>query len=168
MKYDYAFEVATSNIRFGPGTTHEVGMDLADLGVKRVMVLTDPILSKLPPVDTVLESLSDQRIAYSLFDGVRVEPTDTSLKEAIEFAKAEPFQGFVAVGGGSTIDTAKVANLYSSYPTEDFLDYVNAPIGKGSPVPGELKPLFAIPTTAGTGSETTGVAVFDLEEIVWE
>lgn len=165
MKYDYAFEVATSNIRFGPGTTREVGMDLADLGVKRVMVLTDPILSKLPPVDTALESLSDQGIAYSLFDGVRVEPTDTSLKEAIEFAKAEPFQGFVAVGGGSTIDTAKVANLYSSYPAEDFLDYVNAPIGKGSPVPGELKPLFAIPTTAGTGSETTGVAVFDLEEM---
>ena len=165
MQYDYAFEMTTTSIRFGPGTTREVGMDLADLGIKRVMVLTDPILSKLPPVATVLESLSDQKIAYSLFDGVRVEPTDTSLKEAIEFARTGPFEGFVAVGGGSTIDTAKVANLYSSHPPEDFLDYVNAPIGKGSPVPGELKPLFAIPTTAGTGSETTGVAVFDLEQM---
>lgn len=165
MKYDSAFEMATSNIRFGPGTTREVGMDLADLGVKKVMVLTDPVLSELPPVAAVLESLTDQKIAYSLFDEVRVEPTDTSLKKAIDFARAEPFEGFVAVGGGSTLDTAKVANLYSTYPPDDFLDYVNAPIGKGLPVPGAIKPLFAIPTTAGTGSETTGVAIFDLEEI---
>ena len=165
MKYDYAFEMSTSSIRFGPGTTREVGMDLADLGIERVMVLTDPNLSQLPPVTTVLDSLSDQKIAYSLFQNVRVEPTDSSLKEAIEFARSEPFQGFVAVGGGSTIDTAKVANLYSSYPPENFLDYVNSPIGKGLPVPGVLKPLLAIPTTAGTGSETTGVAIFDLEEM---
>jgi len=96
---------------------------------------------------------------------VRIEPTDTSFKKAIELARSTPFEGFVAVGGGSTIDTAKVANLYSTYPPRDFLDYVNQPIGKGLPVPGQLKPLFAIPTTAGTGSETTGVAIFDLEEM---
>lgn len=165
MKYDYAFEMATSNIRFGHGATREVGMDLADLKVKRVMVLTDPALSKLPPAATVLESLSHEKIDYWLFDRVSVEPTDASLREAIEFARAEPFDGFVAVGGGSTIDTAKVANLYSTYPPDNFLDYVNPPIGRGLPVPGSLKPLFAIPTTAGTGSETTGVAIFDFEEM---
>ena len=84
MAYDYAFEMAASDIRYGPGTTHEVGMDLADLGIKRVMVLTDPYLSKLPPVEKVIESLTREKIAYALFDQVRVEPTDTSFKEAIE------------------------------------------------------------------------------------
>ncbi|MCG2774746.1 MAG: iron-containing alcohol dehydrogenase, partial [Desulfobacterales bacterium] len=164
MEYDYAFEMAASNIRFGPGTTREVGMDLSELGLKRVMVVTDPNLTGMQPVETVLESLSRENVSYSLFDRVRIEPTDSSLKEAIEFAKSDSFDGFVAVGGGSTIDTAKVANLYTTYPA-DFLDYVNPPIGKGVPVPGELKPLFAIPTTAGTGSETTGVAIFDLEKM---
>jgi hydroxyacid-oxoacid transhydrogenase len=164
MEYDYAFEMAASNIRFGPGTTQELGMDLSELGLKQVMGVSDPNLSKMPPVETVLKSLARQNVAYSLFDRVRIEPTDTSLKEAIEFANSDAFDGFVAVGGGSTIDTAKVANLYATYPA-NFLDYVNPPIGNGIPIPGELKPLFAIPTTAGTGSETTGVAIFDLEEM---
>ncbi len=165
MENDYAFEMATSNIRYGQGATQELGMDLADMRVKRVMVLTDPNLSGLPPVKTVLAALSNEGITYALYDQVRVEPTDSSLKAAVEFATTEPFDGFVAVGGGSTMDTAKVANLYSTYPPDDFLDYVNPPIGKGIPVPGELKPLFAVPTTAGTGSETTGVAIFDLEKM---
>jgi hydroxyacid-oxoacid transhydrogenase len=165
MEYDYAFEMATSNLRFGLGASREVGMDLAELGVKRAMVLTDPRLINTSAVDKVLTSLKEQHIEYLVFDQVRVEPTDTSMKQAIDAAVSESPDAFVAVGGGSTIDTAKVANLYATYPPEGFLDYVNPPIGKGLPVPGPVKPLFAIPTTAGTGSETTGVAIFDLEEM---
>jgi hydroxyacid-oxoacid transhydrogenase len=127
---------------------------------QRVMVLTDANLRGLSPVATVLESLRDNGISFALFDRVRVEPTDVSLREAIDFATQGGFDALVAVGGGSTIDTAKAANLYSTWPA-DFLDYVNAPIGKGLPVPGPLKPLIAVPTTSGTGSETTGVAIFD-------
>jgi hydroxyacid-oxoacid transhydrogenase len=165
MTHDTAIEMATSNIRFGPGTTREVGMDLSDMGCRRVMVLTDPMLRKLPPVAAVVESLERERIPFTLFDRVRVEPTDQSFHDAIELAKRQPFDAFVAVGGGSVMDTAKAANLYSTYPPAEFLDYVNPPIGKGLPVPGPLKPLIAIPTTAGTGSETTGVAIFDLVKI---
>ncbi|MGD8240515.1 MAG: hydroxyacid-oxoacid transhydrogenase [Armatimonadota bacterium] len=164
MDRDIAFEMATASIRFGPGVTLEVGMDLADMGCRRVMVVTDPNLSKLPPVAAVLESLEREKLEYSLFDRVRIEPTDASFEEAIAFARAEQFDAYVAVGGGSTMDTAKVANLYATYPA-DLLEYVNVPIGAGTPVPGPLKPLIAIPTTAGTGSETTGVAIFDLVEM---
>ncbi len=164
MPNDTAFEMATASIRFGPGVTREVGMDLADMGARRVMVVTDATLAKLQPVAVVLQSLEDEGVEFVLFDRVRVEPTDGSLREAIEFAQADSFDAFVAVGGGSTIDTAKAANLYSTYPA-DFLDYVNPPIGLGKPVPGPLKPLIAVPTTAGTGSETTGVVIFDLEEM---
>ena len=161
MTNDTAFEMGTSNIRFGSGITSEVGMDLADMGLKNVMVVTDPLVVRLPVTVTALASLNDQNVGFSVFDRTGVEPTDESLREAIAFAQSQSFDGFLAIGGGSSMDTAKAANLYSTYPAE-FLDYVNAPIGKDKPVPGPLKPLIAIPTTSGTGSETTGRIVFDL------
>src|SRR5713226_6334234 len=147
MALEYAFELAASSIRFGPGVTHEIGMDLAEMKAKRVMVLTDPNLAKLAPVETVLQSLRDNKISFALFDRVHVEPTDVSFREAIAFAAQDRFDTFVAVGGGSTIDTAKAVNLYDTWPA-DFLDYVNAPVGKGLPAPGPLKPLIAVPTTS--------------------
>ncbi len=164
MTKEMAFNMASSNIRFGPGATREIGMELADMGAKHVLVVTDPNLSELEPVSTALASLDDQKIRYTLFDQVRIEPTDESLKEAIAFANAHPCDAFVAIGGGSSIDTAKAANLYSTHPAE-FLDYVNAPIGKAKPIPGPIKPFIAVPTTSGTGSETTGVVIFDLVEM---
>ena len=163
MEKDIAFEMAASTVRYGVGVTGEVGMDLAALGARRVMVLTDPVMSRLPPVQTVVDSLDGQKVRFEVYDRVRVEPSDASVLDAIAFARDGAFDVFVAVGGGSTIDTAKIVNLYTTYPPADFLDYVNAPIGKGLPVPGPLSPLLAIPTTAGTGSETTGVAIFDLQ-----
>jgi hydroxyacid-oxoacid transhydrogenase len=108
----------------------------------------------------VIASLKAARVAFDVYDQISVEPTDTSFREAADAARRGRFDSFLALGGGSTIDTAKAANLYSTHE-RDFLDFVNAPIGKGLPVPGPVKPLIAIPTTAGTGSETTGVAIFD-------
>jgi hydroxyacid-oxoacid transhydrogenase len=162
VPHEYAFEMAASSVRFGPGVTREVGQDLSDLGVRRALVVTDPVIARLPPLATVLESLAAAGVAATVFDRVRVEPTDLSFHEAIDFAAGQAIDGIVAVGGGSVIDTAKAVNLYTTHPPADFLDHVNAPIGKAMPVPGPLKPLIAIPTTAGTGSETTGVSIFDL------
>ena len=165
MDNEYAFEMAVSAVRFGAGVTREVGADLQALGVRRALVITDPTVARLAAMQTVLASLEAAGVDFEVFDRVRVEPTDESFLEAIAFANRGNGDGFVAVGGGSAIDTAKAANLYSTYPPADFLDYVNPPVGKGLPVPGPLKPLIAIPTTAGTGSETTGVSIFDLTRL---
>ena len=165
MSEEIAFEMAVGNIRFGAGVTREVGMDLADLGIQGALVLTDPVLKHLPPLQTVMKSLDAHGISHRLYDRVRVEPNDESLLDAIAFASQQRFEAIVAVGGASTIDTAKAVNLYTTYPPADFMDYVNPPVGRGLPVPGPLKPLIAIPTTAGTGSETTGVSIFDLSRL---
>jgi len=164
MTFETAFTMDTSSIKYGPGVTREVGHDMKDMGTRRVMVVTDPNMTKSQSVSVTLEALRNQGIDAVLFDRVSVEPTDVSFMEAIRFAKDGKFDGYVAVGGGSSMDTAKAANLYATYPA-DLLTYVNVPIGQGRPVPGRLKPLIAIPTTAGTGSETTGVAIFDFLEM---
>ncbi len=164
MAYDTTFTMDTSSIKYGPGSTREAGNDMRALGATRVLVVTDPNLASSEPVSIALTSLKDEGVDAVLFDQVRVEPSDSSFREAIAFATDGGFDGYLAVGGGSVIDTAKAANLYATYP-DDFLAYVNAPIGKAKPVPGRLKPLIAVPTTAGTGSETTGIAIFDLASI---
>ena len=161
MTTDTAFDFVAANIRFGAGVTRELGMELADAGLRRALVVTDPMLARLPPVQHVLESLEQQGVTVVLYDRVAIEPTDRAFRDAIAFGREQPFDAMVAVGGGSAIDTAKAVNLYTTYPPADFRDYVNAPVGKALPVPGPLKPLFAVPTTAGTGSETTGVCIFD-------
>ena len=164
MPNETAFTMDTSSIKYGPGVTREVGHDMRKLGAKRVMVVTDARLATGESVATVLAALRNQGIDAILYDQTRVEPTDISFAHAIAFATQGHFDGYVAVGGGSVMDTAKAANLYATWPA-DLLAYVNPPIGRGEVIPGPLKPLIAIPTTAGTGSETTGVAIFDYTAI---
>jgi hydroxyacid-oxoacid transhydrogenase len=156
--------MAASSIRFGPGCTKEVGMDFKNMGAQKVCVVTDANVSKLDAMKQVVEGLTKEGIEFTVYDKCRVEPKDSSIKDAIAFAKPYQPDAFLAVGGGSVIDTAKLMNLYTCFPEADFLDFVNAPLGKGLPITGKLKPLVAVPTTAGTGSETTGTAIFDLVE----
>ncbi|CRJ90780.1 hypothetical protein BN1723_008476 [Verticillium longisporum] len=159
---EYAFEMAASAIRFGPGSTQEVGLDLKNMAAERVAVVTDATVDGLVAMQQVRESLDREGINYKVYNQCRVEPKDSSVKEAIAWARPYNPSAFLAVGGGSVIDTAKLMNLYTAYPDADFLDFVNAPLGRGLPVDKPLKPLIAVPTTAGTGSETTGTAIFDL------
>ena len=135
---DNVFEMAASNIRFGAGVTREVGMDLREIGARKVLVMTDPIVARLPPAIAVRESLEANGIAATVYDRVRVEPSEESFLDAIAFARPIACDAIVAVGGGSVLDTAKAVNLYTTYPPDDFLDYVNPPIGGGRPVPGPL------------------------------
>jgi len=158
---EYAFEMAASNLRFGHGVTREVGADFANFKARKVGVFTDSTVAKLLPMQQALESLEHHKVPYEVYDKCRVEPNQESWQQAIDFSKQHDFSHFLAVGGGSVMDTAKAANLYTCYPDADFLDFVNAPIGKGKPIDKRLRPLIAVPTTAGTGSETTGTAIFD-------
>lgn len=163
MAHESIIVMQTSTIKYGFGATREIGFEMKKLGSQRVLVVADPNLVEHDPVQVALESLEAEGIEVVLFTDIQIEPTDSSFKKAAQFAKSGTFDGFVAIGGGSTVDTAKVANLLATYPA-DLFAYVNPPVGQGRPVPGPLKPMIAIPTTAGTGSETTGTAIFDYQE----
>ena len=161
---DTAFNVDTSAITFGDGCLSEAGDLARQLGMKRIALLTDAVLATSEHVAIVVASLQAAGVDVARYDDVQVEPTDESFQAATKFAADANVDGFISVGGGSVIDTTKAANLYSTHPA-DFLTYVNAPIGDGVAVPGPLKPHIACPTTSGTGSECTGIAVFDLLEM---
>ncbi len=158
---DQAFAVDVAAITFGAGVLAEAGDHARALGMTRVALFTDKGIARLPHLETVRSSLIAAGLDVAVYDAVHVEPTDRSFMDAARFATEGRFDGFVSVGGGSVIDTCKAANLYSRYPA-DFLAYVNAPIGGGEAVPGPLAPHIACPTTCGTGSECTGIAIFDL------
>ena len=158
---DTAFSVDVSAITYGPGVLAEVGDHARARGITRAALFTDRGVAALEHVSIVRDSLIAAGIDVVLYDESRIEPTDQSFRAAARFAGEGGFDGYVSVGGGSVIDTAKAANLYATHPAE-FLTYVNAPIGGGVAVPGPLKPHIACPTTCGTGSECTGIAVFDL------
>jgi hydroxyacid-oxoacid transhydrogenase len=158
---DTAFTVDASRITFGRGCLNELGDRATALGMARVALFTDPVVAELEIFDTARRSLRDAGIDVLAYTDVHVEPTDESFIRAAAFASEAKPDGYVSVGGGSAIDTAKAANLYASHPA-DFLTYVNPPVGEGTRVPGPLKPHIACPTTSGTGSEVTGIAIFDL------
>lgn len=156
------FSVSSSPIKFGAGALAELGMDAQALGMKRVALFVDPHVLASPAGETALGALRSAGLDAVVFDRVRCEPNSDSFEEAAAFARDGHFDGFVSLGGGSVMDTAKAANLLSSYPDE-LIAYVNAPIGRAKPIPGKLKPHIACPTTCGTGSETTGITILDLK-----
>ena len=158
---DKAFTVDASRITFGRGCLAEVGDRARALGLRRVALFSDADVARLPAFETTRDSLVSAGLDVITYTDVHVEPTDASFQAGVRFAQELNPDGYVSLGGGSVIDTCKAANLYATYPA-DLLTYVNAPIGEGKPVPGPLKPHIACPTTAGTGSEVTGIAIFDL------
>jgi alcohol dehydrogenase class IV len=158
------FTVEATPVKYGPGAAAEAGWELGRLGVTRALLVTDPGVVAAGHPDRVRAAIEAEGIEVVVFDGTRVEPTLESLEQAVEAAREARVDGFVSVGGGSSMDTAKVADLVLSHPAA-LMEYVNAPIGAGRKPPSPLLPHLAIPTTAGTGSEATTVAVLDLPEL---
>ncbi|GGO72566.1 hydroxyacid-oxoacid transhydrogenase [Nocardioides deserti] len=156
------FTYAAPALKFGPGASDEIGHDLQGYGARRVLVVTDAGVAATGHPARIADQLAARGLEVTTYDGARVEPTDASLVEAIDFARdAGPFDAIVAVGGGSTIDTAKAVNLLTTNPGE-LMDYVNAPVGKAQAPSQPLLPLVAVPTTTGTGSESTTICVLDV------
>ncbi len=158
------FTMEATPVKFGRGAASEAGWEAARLGMRRVLLVTDPQVSKLGMAADIQAQLTAAGLEVGVFERSRVEPTLDSLQEAVAFARDFDPDGFVSLGGGSSIDTAKVANLLLTHGGE-ILDYVNAPIGGGRKPPSPLRPHLAIPTTPGSGSEATTVAVLDLPEL---
>jgi alcohol dehydrogenase class IV len=157
---DGAFTIDSSRVTFGRGCLAEVGDRAGALGLRRVALFSDAGVAGLPIFDRTRGALVAAGLDVVTYTDVHVEPTDASFLDAARFAQECDPDGYVSLGGGSVIDTCKAANLYATHPA-DLLTYVNAPIGESKPIPGPLKPHIACPTTAGTGSEVTGIAIFD-------
>ncbi|RLV50609.1 iron-containing alcohol dehydrogenase [Nocardioides mangrovicus] len=157
------FTYGAPNLKFGPGASAEIGFDLSTMGeVRRVLVVTDAGVAATGHPQRVAEQLAGFGLSAEVYDGAHVEPTDESLAAAAEWARANgPWDAFVAVGGGSAIDTAKAVDLLTTNPGE-VRDYLNAPVGSARSPEHPLKPLVAVPTTTGTGSESTTVCVLDV------
>jgi hydroxyacid-oxoacid transhydrogenase len=162
-EHETVFTMEATPIKFGSGAADDAGWEVARLGVRRVLLVTDPGVRALGQPDRIRELIEREGIEVVVYDRVRVEPTVDSLQDAADFAREAGVDGFVSVGGGSSIDTAKVADLVTTHPAP-VMDYVNAPVGAGRKPPAPLRPHLAIPTTSGTGSEATTVAVLDIPE----
>ena len=156
------FTYGAPGLKFGIGASDEIGYDLSQYDVKRVLVLTDPGVAATGHPQRVAEQMAQFGIEARVFDAVHVEPTDESFEAAIAFARETgPWDAYVAVGGGSTIDTAKAVNLMTTNDGE-LMDYINAPVGKARAPQRPLRPLVAVPTTTGTGAESTTICVLDV------
>jgi hydroxyacid-oxoacid transhydrogenase len=163
-EHETVFTLEATPIKFGAGAAADAGWELRRLGVGRVFLVTDPGVAATGHPDRVRERVEAEGIEVVVYDRARVEPTLDSLQAAADAARDAEVDGFLSVGGGSSMDTAKVANLIVSHPAP-VMDYVNPPIGEGRKPPSPLRPHLAIPTTSGTGAEATTVAVLDIPDM---
>ncbi|WP_307801783.1 hydroxyacid-oxoacid transhydrogenase [Actinomadura violacea] len=165
MADETVFTYGAPQLKFGTGAAEEIGYDLAQYGARRVLVVTDPGVAAIGGPQRVAGAMKAYGIEAAVFDRVHVEPTDASMREAVEFARETgPYDAVVAVGGGSSIDTAKAVNLLTTNDG-DLAEYLNPPVGAGRAPERPLLPLVAVPTTTGTGAESTTVCVLDVLDL---
>ena len=153
----------SARVVFGAGSSAETGEHARRLGVTRALLVCDRFVTESGLGERLVASLRAAGVEPVVYDGISGEPSETSVREAVEAAR-DGFDGFIGIGGGSALDTAKLCALFATHDGE-LLDFVNAPIGRGTQVPGPVLPLVAVPTTSGTGSEVTTVAVIDFPRL---
>ncbi len=163
-EFESIFTLEATQLKFGDGSAEELGWELKRLGLTSVILVTDPALHAWGLVERIEAIIAKAGVKFARFEDIRVEPTLESLNKAVDFCAQHRAEGFVALGGGSTIDTAKIMNLIAVHGGA-IMDYVNPPIGGGKKPPSPLMPLICLPTTSGSGSEATTVAILDIPEL---
>ncbi len=151
-------------LTFGRGCLAEAGVRASIRGMTRIALFTDHFLKDGEHVNTVTQSLSDNGLDVTVFSDIRIEPDDATIIDGARFLSGGKFDGVISVGGGSVIDTAKASMIYALHPA-DLTDYFAPPVGEGRPIPGPMLPHLACPTTSGTGSECTSVAVIRINAL---
>lgn len=164
QRNEAVFTWAAPPLKFGPGAVNEIAFDIRGFGAASALIITDPGVRAGGMPDRVADLIRSTGMECEVFDGVGVEPTDKSIAEAVAYARQRSWDSYVAIGGGSAMDTAKAVNLLTTHEG-DLLEFVTPPIGAGRKPDRPLKPLIAIPTTAGTGSESTNICVVDLLDL---
>ena len=141
------------DLLIGGGTSNDLPDHVARLGIERPLVVSDRFLLEKGPAGPLVERLRDAGLAVAVFGDVQPDPTLANVNGALDALRAHEADGVVAIGGGSPMDTAKAASVAHTNDG-DVRDYAGY-----HKVPGPGLPLVAVPTTAGTGSEVTRVAV---------
>ncbi|KUK14376.1 MAG: iron-containing alcohol dehydrogenase [Synergistetes bacterium] len=162
--FNYVFGFRATPLKFGVGATELLGKEAKKLGINSTLIITDSTIYETTDViKRVTESLEKEGIKYDIWKELKGEPTEEDVINALDYAMKKDFDGFIGVGGGSSIDLTKIVDACYTYKPSSFKDYLAKPYGKGEAIPGPIKPLIAIPTTSGTGSETTRAAVIITE-----
>lgn len=149
-------------LKFGPGAVAELRHELATSGCETVLVVTDAGVRDAGVIDEVTSNFPSD-VEYEVFSDVEPDPSAALMQRAGRVASELDPDVIIGVGGGSVIDVGKCASVIAEHGGE-VLDYAAPPTGGGEPIPGPTTRYVAIPTTAGTGSESTSVAVVSLPE----
>lgn len=142
-----------SSIVVGGGAVREAGPQLSRLGARRVLLVTDPGMVQAGLAGRVADDLMAAGFAIEVFSGVQPDPTERNVLDGLDRYRSFGADALLALGGGSPIDCAKAIGILTANPPP-LSQYVGP-----HKVPRAGAPLLAIPTTAGTGSEVTKVAV---------
>ncbi len=150
----YLMDFSPPELIEGPGAIGRLPAFIKGKGFGRVLVVTDKGLRSLGLLDGFLAGLEASGVAYAIYDGVQANPTIANIEEALALYRAERCEALVAFGGGSPMDCAKAAGARFANPGKTVRQLRGLlKVTRKPPV------LFAVPTTAGTGSETTVAAV---------
>lgn len=162
--FNYIFGFRATPLRFGVGATELLGKEAKKLGIKNALIITDSVIYETTDIiKRAATSLEEEGIRYDIWRELKGEPTEDDVNKTLDYVMGKEFDGFIAIGGGSSIDLAKIVDACHTHRPQSFKDYLAKPYGKGEALPGPIKPLIAIPTTSGTGSETTRAAVIITE-----